>query len=520
MITNKDELLAAINIVDIVEHYIPLKKNGANYKACCPFHPEDTPSFVVNPVKNIFKCFGCGKGGDAVEFVREHKKLDFKETLEEIASIANFSLTYDKSYTKKNYKNTIESVNTFYMQNIDKAKEYLTSRAVSEESIKNFELGYAPNSKEQMDYFNTSLLPKDDLVEIGIVNIKDKKSYARISSRLTFPMRNHTGKLCGFSGRILPNDKRVAKYLNSPQTKLYDKSSLLYGYYQAKDNIYKKRVITIVEGHLDAVLLHQAGFNTSVALCGTALTPQHINTLIKKTDAKVMLCLDGDKAGREASFKAAKLLSLNEIDGGVVSLEENTDPSDMIANGQIKELLIKFKNATPLIKYILLYIKSKYNIDNPHQKNRAFKEANSFLNSINPIIADEYRDFLSQTLCIDKKHIKSKTKPQKNPPKSNYNIAELNLIATALIDKKYIVVLKEQIQPNMFTVHQKELISLFENSNSLEWIWGLEQTTIYDKTTFLKAIEFIKQEHKSRQMQSILKSDIATKEKLKLINEL
>ncbi len=520
MITNKDELLSFCDIVSVVENFIPLKRYGANYKACCPFHNEDTPSFVVSQNKGIFKCFGCGKSGDVVAFVQEFKRIDFVEALEEIANITNFTLIYDKSYEKKDYKPTIENVNAFYMQNINKAKEYLVSRGVNEDSIKKFELGFAPSNKDQLEYFANSLLNQDYLRDLGITSIKKDKIYARITNRLTFPTRNHSGKLVGFSGRILPKDKREAKYLNSPQTKLYDKSNLLYGYFQAKDNIYKKKVITIVEGHLDVILLHQAGFNTSVGLGGTALTSQHILKLIKKTDAKVLLCLDNDRAGREATQKAAKLLSSYEIDGGVVVLDEGQDPADMIQDGKKKELLKSFANAMPFVKYVLFYIKSLYDLSNPIQKSKCLKECQSFLKSLNPVIANEYLNYLSNLLSIDKRHI---TQAKNTPLKqinSKHNISELNIIATALSRDDFKKAVLTKLHEDMFINHKKEFKLLQTNPKELDWIFCLDDINPYKGSTLKEALELFIINYKTRKTSEILKQNISIKEKISLINNL
>lgn len=496
MITNKDDLISQTNIIDVIGSYIELKKNGANYKACCPFHHEETPSFVVSPVKNIYKCFGCGAGGDVIKFVQEYKKLEFIEALEEIANITNFTLTYEKGYTPKDYQQTIQSTNNFFIANIKEARKYLNQRGVSDESIKDWQLGYAPSSREQKEHYTKNLINQDELKELGILTTKDDKTYARITKRLTFPIHNHAGKLVGFSGRILPNDKREAKYLNSPQSKLFNKSKLLYGYHKAKEHIYKKGVMVVVEGHLDVVLMHQAGFNTTVGTQGTALTKEHILGLIKKTKARVILCFDGDKAGQEAAFKAAKLLSLFECDGGVVIFEDGLDPADMVQQGKQKELLALLKNATPLIKYILFYIKKSYNLQNPHEKNNCLKECQSFLNSINPVIADEYTAFLANLLHVNIKHIK-KPPQQTNKKKRPHNIAELNLIATALTRDdllKAVLNLKEE----MFQTHKKEFLLLRSNPKECEWVFCIDGVRAYKALELSNAIEIFISEYENR----------------------
>jgi DNA primase len=260
--TSLETLKNQIDIVDTISSNLELKKSGANFKACCPFHGEDTPSFVISPAKQIYHCFGCGAGGDAIKFIQEYKKLSFQEAVEDIASDMNFTLEYDNKQDYKDYQSLLESINHFYEQNLtDDKLNYLLDRGITKKSIKDFEIGYAPRSDKQIKHLQDNFLNLQDASEVGVLAYDKDKAYARLRERITFPIRNHAGKLIGFGGRTLKPSSDIAKYLNSPDTKLFNKSRNLYGLNLAKEHIYKKGTIVITEGYLDVVMMHQADIN-------------------------------------------------------------------------------------------------------------------------------------------------------------------------------------------------------------------------------------------------------------------
>ena len=322
-----EQLKATIDIVDVLGNYVEFRKSGANFKACCPFHGETTASFTVSPSKQIYHCFGCGVGGDAIKFVQDYSKLNFQEAVEKIASDMNFTLEYENSnFEKKDYATIFEVTNKLYEDNLkDEKLQYLLDRGLTLESIKKFELGYAPRSDKQISHLRDQHISFEDCVDVGVLAIDKDKLYARQIERITFPIRNHLNKLIGFGGRTLKNSKDIAKYINSPETKLYSKSKVFYGFNHAKEHIYKKQNIIIVEGNIDVIMMHQVNLNTTVATMGTALTKEHI-IQIKKANARAILCFDGDIAGKKAAYKASMLLSQSEIDGGVVIFEDGVDP--------------------------------------------------------------------------------------------------------------------------------------------------------------------------------------------------
>lgn len=520
MITNLDQFKSSIDVVDVVSNSLELKKNGANFKACCPFHGEDTPSLVVSPQKQIWHCFGCGAGGDAIKFVEEYKKVSFTEAVEDIANDMNFTLTYDRTADIKDYKALMEQTNDFYKSELLNDKlQYLLERGITKESIETFEIGYATSSQAQIDNLTQRFLNPSDSIDVGILAKDKNKTYARLTHRITFPIRNHTNKLIGFGGRILNGDR--AKYLNSPQTKLFDKSRNLYGYNIAKEHVYKKGTIVITEGYLDVVMMHQADIKTAVATMGTALTKEHCNT-IKKADVKVLLCYDGDKAGRNAGFKASKLLSEFGIDGGVILFDDGVDPADMVKDGKTKELYEIMKKPIALIIYALNFISNSYETSNPHEKNKALQESLEFLNKLNPVIADEYKDYLAKLLHVNEAHINMtpKVSPVQETKTHGVDVVELSIIATTINNFALLNIVLDNINTIEFTTHKQELTELVSmNTNKLQYILLRDDIKLYSPHELKSQLNILSVSFYTNKLKRIYDSNMETLAKIKQIRE-
>jgi len=387
-----ESLKNSIDIVDVVGSYIELKKAGANFKANCPFHGEKTPSFVVSPSKQIYHCFGCGAGGDSIKFVMEIEKLNYPEAIEKLASMYNFSLHYTRgSSDYSESRRLLESIQKWYAQNLDRsdgARRYLNDRGISNSSIEAFGIGYVGQSREVITFLNSSLLPLPKAEEAGIIARGERgELYARLVERVTFPIYSPSGAIVGFGGRTLGS--HPAKYINSPQTKLFNKSRLLYGYHRAKESIYAGKRVIVCEGYLDVIMLHQAGFKEAVATLGTALTPDHL-PLLRKGDPRIILAYDGDRAGVAAALKAAQMLSVGGFDGGVVLFPGGQDPADMIADGKSEEVAKLLREAEPLIPFVIETIIRHYDLSDPRAKEAAFAAVKQFLSSLSQIMQDSY----------------------------------------------------------------------------------------------------------------------------------
>ena len=447
-----------LDVVDVVSQFLELKKSGANFKACCPFHGETTPSFVVSPSKQIYHCFGCGAGGDSIKFVMEYEKLSYPETIEKLASMYNFNLDYENTDEKKQDTKILEEVNKYYQKLFvynENVKEYISKRGISEFSIEKFEIGYAPISIDTINFLKSNHYNLTDAIDLGVIDNGTNGLYSRFIERITFPIYSITGKLVGFGGRTITGHN--AKYVNSPQTKLFNKSRLLYGYHLAKEQIYKKNQIIVCEGYLDVIMLHQAGFNTAVATLGTALTVEHL-PLLRRGEPKVILAYDGDKAGLAAAFKASVMLSQSEFEGGVIIFADGLDPADMVHNGKISELNEIFSNPISYIPYSINYIVSKYDINEPNQKQKALTEANEYLKTLSLLNQDEYKRYLAQKLNIRENLIKISSNKQRTyePNLTKIDIAELCIIKSILEKPKRLDSVLDIVDSSMFEVHKNE----------------------------------------------------------------
>ncbi|NCB10489.1 MAG: DNA primase [Erysipelotrichia bacterium] len=448
-----------LDVVDVVSQFIELKKSGANFKACCPFHGETTPSFVVSPAKQIYHCFGCGVGGDSIKFVMEYEKLSYPETIEKLASMYNFNLDYENnSDEKKQDTKILDEVNKFYQKlfvNNNISKEYIKDRGISDFSIEKFEIGYAPSSIDTINFLKSNHYNLTEAIDLGIIDTGTNGLYSRFIERITFPIYSINGKLVGFGGRTITGHN--AKYVNSPQTKLFNKSRLLYGYHLAKEKIYKNKQIIVCEGYLDVIMLHQAGFNTAVATLGTALTQEHL-PLLRRGEPKIVLAYDGDKAGLAAAFKAAVMLSQSEFEGGVVIFSDGQDPADMVKAKKIEELNDIFLNPVSFISFSIDYIISKYDINEPSQKQKALTEANDYLKSLSLLNQDEYKRYLAQKLNVRENLIQISSNKQRAfaPTLSKIDIAELCIIKSILEKPSRLDSVLDIVDASMFEFHKNE----------------------------------------------------------------
>ncbi len=458
-------LKARLDIVDVVGSYVELRKAGTNFKGVCPFHDEKTPSFVVSPQKQIYHCFGCGAGGDSIKFVMEHDKLSYPEALEKLASQYNYTLAYTQGSQKKTDTKIIDTLNLWYQSLLERhpqAKSYLKERGIYDSSIERFGIGYAPASKETLDYLQSNLFNIHEAIELGVVGQGDNNIYARFIERITFPIYSTNGTTVGFGGRTISG--HAAKYVNSPQTKLFNKSRLLYAYHQARDAIYKKKEIIVTEGYLDVIMLHQAGFDTAVATLGTALTPEHL-PLLRKGDPRIIMAYDGDSAGVSAALKAAKLLSSAGFDGGVVIFSQGRDPADMVKNGHIEELNTLFRSAQPFIEFTLHHILQQYRLTHPKEKEQAMHEGVGYLKTLSPLLQEEYKSYLASQLGLSPSLLKMHAdKPSHATPSTiTYGDTwERSLIKTAVEHPEHLNIIVDSLSSSLLQHHARELESVLQ----------------------------------------------------------
>lgn len=345
-----------LSIVDIAGSYLKLERSGSSYRACCPFHNEKTPSFFISPDRGNYYCFGCGAKGDIFSLVEHLEVLDFKGALSFLAEKAGVTLRgSDEKGVSKDEKEMVyralERATVFFEQQFllaPEAASYLERRGVTKESIKMFRIGYAPVSWQALsDTLYKEGYAKNILLQAGLIKEHENRSYDRFRGRIMFPITDASGRVIGFSGRILHEDPQAAKYLNSPETMLFKKSELLYGIDKAKDAIRAKGYSILVEGQLDLVLSHQAGIANTVASSGTALSetgdhPQALSYLFRLAP-KLVFAFDGDKAGIMATYRGGSIALKTGFDVKVVPIPSSDDPADIIAKDPAtwKELLKK-----------------------------------------------------------------------------------------------------------------------------------------------------------------------------------
>ena len=336
-----DQIYESCRIEEVVGSYLPdLKKRGANYWACCPFHNEKTPSFSVSPTKGIYKCFGCGKGGNSVNFVMEIGGLSYPEALKELAlkyniEIEEKELTPDQ-INKENKKDGIYLIssfaNNFFQEQLWETEEgkiiglsYFKQRGFSNETIKKFQLGFSPKKRDALSKLAIkNFYQKEFLEESGLSFFNEKGCSDRFKDRVIFPIHNYSGKVLGFGGRSL-DPKNKAKYLNSPENPIYHKSKVLYGLYFSKSEIGRRDNCFIVEGYTDVVSMHQVGIKNVVSASGTALSTEQIN-LIGRLTKNLTLLFDGDEAGLRASFKSIDLILKEGMNVKVIMFPKGEDP--------------------------------------------------------------------------------------------------------------------------------------------------------------------------------------------------
>lgn len=404
MIKNEsiENLLATVDIVDVVEKYIPLKRSGANFVGVCPFHDDSHPSMSVSSKLGIFHCFSCKAGGNAIKFIQDYEKISFPEAVEKLAGMYNFALQYTgaKVQERSEEKKVLGILNAYYQSCLYQnpaAVKYLHDRGLSEQSIRKFGLGYAGASAQTIRVLQNEEIPPQDALNAGAVKQNERGLYASFIERITFPIYNHASKLVGFGGRTISDNP--AKYVNSPQCALFDKSKIFYAFDLAKKSAIAKKTLIITEGYMDVIMLHQAGIDNAVAVLGTALTPAHL-PLIKRAELNVVLSFDGDAAGINAAMKSARLLCLNKIDSSVAIIGGGADPADMIVAGKVRELEQIYASGMESGEFLIRRIAKKYDLARPVQKEAALNEIKEFTAALGPVLAESYQSLVAQILNV------------------------------------------------------------------------------------------------------------------------
>lgn len=385
------QLLERIDIVDVVSKYITLKKQGANYVACCPFHQEKTPSFSVNQSKQFFYCFGCKAHGDAIKFLQLHENFSFVDSVETISRTAGISVVYDTNNASSAQQDTTNKLfallekaqifyaNSLYSQNAGIARNYLSGRGVDADIAKQYGVGFSPDGWDNL-IKHMSQGQLNDLQQCGLVISNESKSYDRFRNRIMFPIRDRRGRTVGFGARTLQKDDHP-KYLNSPETPIFHKSRQLYGLYEARRATRTFTKILVVEGYMDVIGLAKYGIHYAVATLGTATTSNHLQILFKECK-KIIFCFDGDNAGRKAAWHALGVALPFMTEGNNVEflfLPEGEDPDSLVQKQGKESFEDALGKSVTLSNFLLQSLSKDLNLATAEGKSSFCKNLETYL---------------------------------------------------------------------------------------------------------------------------------------------
>ena len=482
-----EEIKSRCDIVDVISDYMQLKSSGSNYTGLCPFHSEKTGSFMVSKSKQIYKCFGCNAGGDVISFVMRYENVDFMDAVKILARRCGITLERNISEEEKQKIqeiNKFREIHTeaarFYFANLLGTKnpgyEYLKKRGLSDKIIKKFGLGYSLNSwNSLMNYLLAKGYDKTDLVKCGLVTHKTEtnKYFDRFRNRVMFPIFNYNGKVIGFGGRVL--DDSLPKYLNSPETLVFNKRLNLYGLNISKKSI-KDDTLILVEGYMDLISLYQNNIENVVATLGTALTIEQAR-LIRKFAKNVIISYDSDQAGQNATLRAIDILLQADIKVKILNLKDCKDPDDFIKKYGFEGYKKAMEDSDYYIKYKIDILKKKYNLNNDSQKMSFVEEATFMLKKLkSPIEKDLYAKYLSDLTNISIESIRASVGIKVN---SNYNKTNKR---NTNVHKK--IEQMSKIQDGYLKVEAKFIKLLMENKNLRESLLQdiNEQQFLFDET--------------------------------------
>jgi DNA primase len=463
------EIKDRLNVADVLSSYIQVKRSGANFKASCPFHNEKSASLMISPAKQIWHCFGCGEGGDIFGFVMKYENIDFPETLKLLADRAGVELpkyTNENSEQQKR-RETLFKINELsakYFNEVllrssvaEEARKYLESRGLTAETIKDWMLGFAPNEYHLLENF---LLKKNykhqELLDAGVI-AKNQRSefYDRFFNRVTFPIKNYTGEVVGFTARTLDKDAKAAKYINSPETEIYNKSKVIFGLHQAKQSIRKEDFAIVVEGNMDVISCHQAGFKNAVGSSGTAFTYDQLQTLSRLTK-NLKFAFDTDAAGISATKRALDASLQLGFSVYIVKIQGAKDPDELIKKDP--KLFAKALEEAPLyLDYFFEKSFEKYDPSSVQEKKNVVATLVPLMRQLNdPLEIAHYTHILAQRLSVPERTVHEMMAREKSYPSNSFPVRTGDLEQRA----------KPLVRPRNYLIEQKLLgYALFGNNN-------------------------------------------------------
>jgi len=503
-----EEIKEKLDIIEFIGQFVELKKSGRNFKGLCPFHQEKSPSFVVSPDRQIWHCFGtCGIGGDVITFKMKWENLTFYEALRELADQVGVKLE-DSSYDDKQWKRKelLYSINNMALKYYSylltktkygkKAMEYLLERGINEKIISTFELGYAPASWDSLlKFLQKKGFSPQDIAATGLVIQSGSRMYDRFRNRLAFPLKDAKGNVVGFSGRLLDNTKKEAKYVNTPETEIYHKRENLFGIHLTRDAIRKADNVYVVEGEFDMITPFQHGISNVVAIKGAAFTEEQLGVL-KRYTKRITLALDMDDAGVEAMKRGIRSAEKLDFEVYVATFTSGKDPDEAIKTDEV-QFKKDLKQAMPVYDFLLEDIQKKYPEKNSFQKKKIGEEIMPFIRDINnPIVQSHYMKIIAEMLDVSQGSLyrlmrDSRTRFKKKPQdvKPEQKIARKELIQRYLLSNLLQNSTKEPassvfsiVRPGDFSIPSYTLIA-----EALEKQFMRPET--YDYTAFAQSLK-------------------------------
>lgn len=462
-----NEIRSRANIVDIISGYLQVSSKGKNFVALCPFHNDHSPSLIISPEKQIFNCFTCRTGGNVFSFVMKYENVSFAEAVSIVAKKVGFNLKNDvfvKSENKysKDYE-IYEYAMKFYLNNINtadgsKAREYLLKRGINETIIKEFMLGYSGSSKDTFYKLATNKgWDIETLNKLGLINKVNENVYDTFINRIVIPIENLKGEVVGFTGRIFNGEDNTAKYLNTKETEIFKKSSLLFNYHNAKNYIRDRKSVIVVEGNMDAIKMSAKGFKNVVALMGVALSNEQID-ILKRLKVPVILMLDNDNAGEEATIKNGESLINSGVDTKVVRLSGAKDPDEYLEKFGIDAMQNNIDKAIKYIDFKIECLKKDKDLSNMEDLITYVKEVINSINGEDDLTKEIILSKISKDYAIDIDILKSnlKTEVKKDAKKeetqevrdkklTKYQKASHKVLYYMLMDSKYINLYKNTL---------------------------------------------------------------------------
>ncbi len=484
-----EEVKSKIDIVSLIGDYVPLKKSGRNYQALCPFHDEKTPSFMVSPELQIYKCFGCGAGGDAINFLMEYEKLEFWEALEILAKRAGVKLErkgFDKGQKKKKrlyeINNLAANFYHFILTRRDegkKALDYLIDRGMEMETIEKFKLGYSPPKKNAVvKYLKGKGYSDDEIRQTGLTAKGRSGDYERFYSRVVFSLYNHRGNVVGFSGRVIPgiSPDNIAKYINIPNTPLYKKGQNLYGLWLTKNEIRNEKTAVVVEGEFDLISPYQAGVKNIVAIKGTAFTPEQAKLLNRYADTAVF-ALDADSAGSEAVRRSSGIAEKEGLEIKVAVLPEGYKDPDDLAQDKPDQMRKILNEAVSVYDFVIQMAMKNYNPRQPSDQRKILSRVLPFINQIdNAVVKQHYLKQIADRLGVDLNSVITESAKVKQPVDQRRKKTE----------KRF---KDDQEEKNRRTLLEEELIGLIFASRNWDYLNKEIVAELISQPRLLKILE-------------------------------